>query len=317
MVGEAMAASAGGCCLLFFLIIVTSFSSLMPTEMALRYNWVLKTTSPDIVINPGLQVTGPFVSLLKYPKTIQTIEYSNEDHDILDGRTHDGLPLLLGVAFQYRLLPDGLYNLYHKFENHVGDYELLFRLTGIHIITEVATKFTAYQFFNEKQKIAEEMRTAMDAYFQKHLYATVESFQINEDDLPEEFTAMILQAATSQQKITRMEKTRAAKTVEFETARIVAEAQANVTLQQALGEKHRILQNGRADAEIIDAYVEAELEAYGKIRDELELEGGDLLKYIWYDTLGGGGVAASTADTTDIQMLFGVNPSAYISEAGR
>jgi len=317
MANEALGVCGAGCFVFLLVLISSSWTTLMPTEMALGYNWLLQTVSPEVVISPGLQITGPFVQLLKYPKTIQTIEYSAEMKDILDDRTHDGLPLLLGVAFQYRLLPDGLYNLYHKFENNVGDYERLFVLSGIHIVTEVATRFTAYQFFNEKQKIAEVMRREVDAYFQEHLYATVESLQINEDDLPEAFTQMILQAATSKQRITRMEKTRDAKIVEFHTARIVAHAQANVTIQKAFGERHRILQNGRADAAIIDAYVQAELEAYGKIHDELGLEGDSLLKYIWYDTLGGGGVAASDTEPSDIELLFGVNPSAYISETGR
>ena len=60
-----------------------------------------------------------------------------------------------------------------------------------------------------------------------------------------------------------------AKKVEFQTARQIAEAQANVTIQKAIGDEHRILQNGKADAAIIEAYVEAELTAYGQIHTDL------------------------------------------------
>lgn len=304
----------GGLAGVAMLLLCFSWASVAPTEMALRYNYVLKTISPEVVSEPGLKFVGPFVSLVKYPKTIQTLEYNQAQRDLLDGRTKDGLPLILGTAFQYRLLPDGLYNLYHSFENTPGDYEKIFHLMGIHIITEVATKFTAYQFFNEKQAIAAVMRNELDAYFVKNLHATVESLQINEDDLPEAFTETILMAATSKQNITKMEKTRDAKVIEFQTVRLVSLAQANVTVQHAIGDQHRIMQNGRADAAIIEAYVEAELQAYGKVHDELGLSGDRLLKYIWYDTLSGGSVSADATQTKDIQMLFGINPAAYISE---
>ena len=85
------------------------------------------------------------------------------------------------------------------------------------------------------------------------------------------------------------------------------------------------MQNGKADAAIIEAYVEAELTAYGQIHRALGalaprppgrvrgLAGADLINYIWYDTLGGGGVAADAASEKDIEMLVGVNPGAYIS----
>ncbi|CAE7224682.1 unnamed protein product [Symbiodinium pilosum] len=294
-------------------LLFMSITLLQPTEVALKYNWLLQTIGDEVIVTPGLKFVGPFTDLVRYPKTIQTLEYNQVHRDLLDGRTADGLPLILGLAFQYRLMPDRIRDLYFTYENQYGDYEQIFKLTGMHMITELATKFTAYQFFNEKQKIAEDMRLHLNDYFSKHLFATVESLQIQEDDLPEAFTTTILTAATSKQNITRMSKTLAAKIVEFQTARQIAEAQANVTIQQAIGDQHRIMQNGRADAAIIEAYVEAELTAYGKIHTELGLSGEDLINYIWYDTLGGGGVSADARTDKDVEMLVGVNPSAYIS----
>ncbi|CAE7194141.1 unnamed protein product [Symbiodinium sp. CCMP2592] len=295
-------------------VLFLSVQLLQPTEVALKYNWLLQTIGDEVVATPGINFVGPFTSYVRYPKTIQTLEYNQVHRDLLDGRTADGLPLILGLSFQYRLMPERIRDLFFAYENEYGDYERIFKLTGMHMITEMATKFTAYQFFNEKQKIAEDMRLHLNEYFSKHLFATVESLQIQEDDLPEAFTTTILTAATSKQNITRMSKTMAAKIVEFQTARQIAEAQANVTIQKAIGDQHRIMQNGRADAAIIEAYVEAELTAYGKIHGELGLSGEDLINYIWYDTLGGGGVSADTQSDKDVEMLVGVNPSTYISK---
>jgi len=298
------------------LICFTSFGTLGPTEIGLRYNFVLQTVDPAVDDQAGLKFLGPMTELIKYPRTIQTITYDLQDHNLLSGRTRDGLPLTLGVTFQYRLIPQGLYQLYHQFEQSPGDYETLYKLVATHLITEIATNFTAYQFFNEKQKIAAVMRELLNTYFTKNFFASVESLQINEDDLPSVFTEMILTAATNKQNITKMLKMREARKIDFETAVIVAKAKANMTLQRANGTRSQILNNARADAAIIDSYVEAELQAYKKIKDGLELEGASLIDYIWYDTLGGGGVSGGGGTSGDMQMLVGVDPAAYISGPG-
>jgi len=46
----------------------------------------------------------------------------------------------------------------------------------------------------------------------------------------------------------------------------------------------------------------------------MELEGDALIKYIWYDTLGGGGVSSSSTSGGDVQMMVGVDPAAYITQ---
>merc|ERR1740117_2387216 len=110
--------------------------------------------------------------MMMYPKTIQTIEYktSGGGYPLLAARTSDGLPLTLGVAFQYRLLPEAVYDLYRTYEQHSNTYEDVFSLVATHLITEEATNFSAYEFFNDKMRIAEEMRRLLDGYFTEHLF---------------------------------------------------------------------------------------------------------------------------------------------------
>lgn len=296
------------------LLIAMGFTQINPTEMALEYNWVTKTIDPVPVIEPGLRWIGPWRYLYRYPKTITTIEFEQSHRDILDGRTSDGLPLLMGITFQYQLKPLELFELYNTYEISHRAYVHIFELMGIHLLTELATNFTAYQFFNEKQTIAESMRSEMDRYFQENLFASVTSLQINEDDLPSPFTDTVLQAATERQNITRMQKYRDSQVVNFQTARIVAYAQANVTVNNAQGSVHRIHQNGRADAVIIEAYVEAEKQAYLEVRQGLNIQGDALIDYMWYDSLSGGAVS-NTGNEVDTSVLVGISPSAYIDSA--
>lgn len=193
---------------------------------------ILRTVSPQPYTTAGLYFT-PFAQLMTYPKTIQTINYDTQHEDLLDGRTSDGLPLILGCAFQYRLDPAGLYQLYRNFNN---EHEKVYTRVGAHLITEFATNFTAYQFFNEKQSIAEKMQHSMNEYFSEHLGAFVESFQINEDDLPQLFYDAVLSAATTKQNITRTQKLLESTRVSLGTEVIKAYNKANQVRSFGSGE---------------------------------------------------------------------------------
>merc|ERR1711920_700383 len=109
------------------------------------------------------------------------------------------------------------------------------------------------------------------------------------------------------------EQTKRAKVIEFQTNAIVAEMQANVTVQKAKGDSYRILQNARADASIVSLQTQAEIASYKKIKDRLALQGDNLIKYVWFDALTSGGVNGNGKGGQDVQLLVGVNPSAYIS----
>jgi len=284
-----------------------------PTEMALKYNWVLKTMSKDIVTEPGLNFIGVGVSVIRYPKTIMNLEFTKDQHHLMDGRTKDGLKLFVGLSFQYQLIPEELLQLYYDFEQENGDYLKIFGLAGIHICTEVSTKYSAYEFFGEKQAIAEDMQAHLDRYFKQHLHARVLTLQINEDDPPQAFTDMILVAATKKQKIARMRKVLKAQLVSFKMNQMVAEKQANMTILQASGQNYTINNTGEADSKIIEVFVSAEKEKYAQVKEKMDLDDDALIKYMWYDTLAGGGIGQNTTKHNDVSMLVGVNPAAYIA----
>lgn len=223
-----------GCCCITVLvgicIILTGFASLSPTQVALKYNWLFQTVDSKVMTQPGFQYIAPFNVMLKYPKTIRTMNY--DAYSPIHGRTSDGLPLTLTLGYQFRLDPEGVYHLYHTYEQKSGDYLKIFRFISTHIITDTANKFSAYQFFSSKQQIAQTMEKALDKYFQEHLHARVMSLQINEDRLPESFTQRILETAAKKQEIRQTTKFKTAKKIDFQTARIIAKAQANVTIQR-------------------------------------------------------------------------------------
>ena len=145
-----------GVCTCFIMIpsiimISMSFSSLPTVEYGLDYNAITLTVDNKTYGAAGLYFLGLGHSFIKFPRTIQTIEFNAAHRDLLHTRTLDGLPLTLGVSFQYRYIPQHLYDLYRAYKlNHLHVYEN----TATAVIANVACNYSAYTFFNDKQGIA-------------------------------------------------------------------------------------------------------------------------------------------------------------------
>jgi hypothetical protein len=107
-----------GACLVFVIIpaailIALSFATLEPVEYGLNFNAITMSVENITYSVAGLYFLGFGHWFVRYPRIIQTIEFSatGADH-LLHTRTSDGLPLTLGLSFQYRYIPEHLYELY-------------------------------------------------------------------------------------------------------------------------------------------------------------------------------------------------------------
>ena len=110
------------------------------------------------------------------------------------------------------------------------------------VIANVATNFTAYTFFNDKQGIAVAMQRYLNQKFTTQLYAQIEALQITQVELPNSFQEAILTSIATKQNITRSERYKENMQVTFQTQRMVAEQQANQTVITARGEANKKLQ---------------------------------------------------------------------------
>lgn len=96
---------------------------------------------------------------------------------------------------------------------------------------------------------------------------------------------------------------------------IKAENEVNQTISLAQGTASKIFQEGRAAAAIAGAYVDADADGYGIIKEELNLDGDGILKYIWYDVLGSGGIAGENRGLAS-ELFVGITPGAYLQVKG-
>jgi hypothetical protein len=105
-----------------------------------------------------LYILGIGHSFLKFPKNVQTIEFSKErnaNRGPIESRTLDGLEVSLEISFQYVLQPENLFRLYSKFGPR---YLIVFQNVAIDILTEEATKYTAYEFFWDRGRIKDDFQ---------------------------------------------------------------------------------------------------------------------------------------------------------------
>lgn len=261
------------------ILIINSFSSLEFNEYGLDYSGISKS------INPTPQTAGIFFlgighSFIRFPKTVQTLEYSKDkkaNSGPLQSRTSDGLEVILEISFQYKLEYSGIFNLYMLYG---PEYSQIFDRMGIDVLTDLATGYTAYDFFMERTKIGEAMQTALDQHFRTNCFSSVEFFQLRSVDLPDKFESAIQLSEVKKQDIKKAQAEKEKMVVELETSRIKAEYQKNVTINLATGEAKSITAKNQADVASFKLLAQARANSYQALKDELGLTGPQLLDLI-------------------------------------
>jgi len=90
-------------CITGVILAILGFSSLEATEYGLDYSWISKTVNP-VVFSNGLYFLGIGHSFFRFPKNVQTVEFSHDrvaSRSSIKSRTSDGLEVTLEISFQY------------------------------------------------------------------------------------------------------------------------------------------------------------------------------------------------------------------------
>lgn len=308
-------AAAGCCCCVsiigLIIVIASSFSSLHATQYGLDYDHIFETVDP-YVYTGGLHFLGIGHNFVKFPNTVQSVVYSQASHDRLHARTSDGLPLVLGVSFQYRLDFKQVHSMYMAYKDQHP--HIVFN-SGKHLISNAAANYTAYEFFNNKQGIAKDMLNYVNEFFLKDLYCYLDAFQINTVHLPSDFEGAIQESLNMKQNITRTEKMVENVKVKLATTVLVANKNANATIATALGQAAAVRAKMMASANMTTQTVAASTEGFGNVKTQLGLTTmkgnnaatkSELLSYMYNDAL-------SDPSMSNTQFLVGAAPGTYIN----
>ena len=273
-----------GCCCCYscfcsFLLIIFGFATLEATEFGLNYSWISKSISPNIKEN-GLYFIGIGHSFIKFPKTVQTIEFStakSANQGPIQSRTSDGLEVTLEISFQYILQKDQIYKLYTKYGK---DYNYIFQNIAVHTLTEEATKYTAYNFFMDRGKIKDDFQFELDKVFQNLCYSNIQFLQLRSVDLPNLFENSIQESEVKKQDIQKAKAEQNKIMIEVDTKIKAAEFQKDVIINKAEGEAEAIYKQNKADVESLMKMQETQVGVYKALKNTLNLSNEKLLNLI-------------------------------------
>jgi len=247
--------------------------------VGLDYNHNTKHVD-TVVYTSGLYMLGLGHTFIKFPTTLQTVDYEGDSQ--VTCFTSDGLPVTLSLSFQYKLAPSSVYDLYMKFGLN---YEVVYQNIALHQIAEVSTLFTAYQFFNEPTTIGTYLLKSLQDSFAL-LFASVEYLQLKSVGLPQVFEDAIQDTIVAEQQIQKAGYQLDTAMVQASTMVQNATYTANITLINAAAEATNILQTQKATALATANLIDIEAISYASVAIDLEFTSADqLLDYIWLEAL--------------------------------
>jgi len=266
-------------CITAIVLLILGFSSLEATELGLDYSWISKTIDPKMREN-GLYFLGIGHSFFKFPKNVQTIEFSKErnaNRGPIESRTFDGLEVVLEISFQYVLQPENLDKLFMTFGT---DYQEIFSNIAIDLLTEEATRYTAYDFFMDRGKIKDDFQKQLNQVFSKVCYSHIQFLQLRSVDLPSLFEQAIQESEVKKQDIQKAYAELNKVRVEIDTKIKSAEFQKNVTINFAEGEAESLLKQNAAQIDSLKQVQNTQTQAYSNLKTNLGLTNQALLNFV-------------------------------------
>lgn len=282
------------CCVLLItsiILIAVSVSVLEPNEVGIEYNTVQEEINTEKAFESGRHFLGVGHHFIIYPKTLQTVKFSNTppaDAPAIDVRTTDGLVVSIDVSFNFKLIATvgELSELYLNF-GEMPEVVTAYNRIARNWVRVVASRYTAFEFFFNRTQIQEDMQATLNDELIK-AHGTVESLQLLNLNMPAAFDDARTRQETAVQEIEQRQSERTVANIQAETLirRVAKEAEVIVLNAEAQAESLKL--EAAAQVEAVRAQFAAERESYQLLAKELNLTPTQLLSYIWLDAVKNG-----------------------------
>jgi len=270
-------------------IAIGGIKSVEITEYGLSANMITRKVDPNPYLS-GRYWIGPWCSFIKFPSVVKTIQYSDakmqddlgmdeQGEPMLRSRTSDGLDVTIELSFQYQLHQEKLFSLYTTFGAGREFHDLFVRV-AIDRLTEIATEYTANEFFIDRTRIGKNMEKLLKDDFEARLYATIFSFQLRSVGLPDEFEKAIQKTEVMKQDVQVAQAEQISNKVGLETQLMQANRRVKVKANVAEGFAQSVMLQNTADIEQFTATQEKAAESYKSVLANLDDKEGELLAYV-------------------------------------
>mmetsp|Transcript_40179 Transcript_40179/g.116014 ORF Transcript_40179/g.116014 Transcript_40179/m.116014 type:complete len:362 (-) Transcript_40179:36-1121(-) len=321
---EGRSAAALGALVTIVVALLLSFASLgcvEQNEYGLVYNWVTKAVGRQ-VYHGGTHLIGFWNAFVVFPATAQTIEFSERvqlsSSGMLHTRTKEGLGLHLSIAFQYKLDPERLPELYTLTNLQ---YEGLYTRIARDQLLEAASEYEGPQYWLQRHDIGTHMRRAVDDQLRAS-YASVWGLQLLVIDLPDKYEHAITMTQVQQQIVRTRHNEQVAASVRADTEVLQAEYARKIQIVDAGAEANYTLQTKLAQAEAEGRKLDAEADALAYVRQKLGLSPNEAVRYqelSAYGTLSNATFLANVPEVRAVVGVGGVLPDAtsFLQRSGK
>ncbi len=234
------------------------------------------------VYTEGLHWVGVSNNLILLSNTFHTIAFMEDEGNSLNTRTQDGLDLTLEVSFQYRLIIDGLIELYKQFK---GEYEGQITRVARDVLRDIASAYTGVSFFTNRTQIGNAQQEALNEALTSEYAVEIGDFQLRQIDLPDEFEQRLIDLENAKQDVLISRETQRQSVIEAETLLLIAQKQAEADIIRANGSAEAFLIQVRAQAEAVAIELNATAQALYEFSQIMGFNSTEMLAYLWIDAL--------------------------------
>lgn len=271
------------------ILALSGFGSVEISEYGLLENLVTRKVA-KAPFGAGRYWIGPWCRFIRFPSVVKTIQFSDSSlqtdlgfdelgDPMLRSRTSDGLDVSIELSFQYQLHEPTLYTLYTTLGPGLDFHRTYVRI-AIDRLTEIATEYSAGEFFYARTKIGKDMEVKLKKDFEASLYATIFSFQLRSVALPAAFENSIQGTEVQKQEVHVAEAEQQSTKVSLETKLMQAKRRVKVRKNAGDAYAQSVMLANTADIEQFVTMQEKAADSYSGILKQLDGKENNLLAYV-------------------------------------
>jgi len=295
-----------GSFVVFVVLFALSWDTLEPTEYGLVQNGVTGYVDldPDNVYESGRYFIWLRHFFLPFPRNLRNLDFSQgglrppipaRTGPDPDDKESGGQPVTLSVAFQYRLKKRAVPDIYQTFGMA---WESSYMRFAQQAITNVAQQFTPRTFWDDRRKIENAFREAVNKTLWTQGFAEVLNLQLLQVGFKENYentiTGIQLQEQLKVTKSYALEVTRVLKEVDI----MQSETEATITLINAEAKREAAILVNKASMEALELEQQTKAFWYHRLKEHMGWDNAAFLQYVKMKSLN-----AQPAES----MVVGVN----------
>ena len=271
--------------LLTIILIPVSIRDVNHDQYGIRYNDLDKTLDSKLY-EQGKYVLTPQTKMFYYSKIVKTLTF--EDMVCL---SQDGIYITMNIDVQYLLIKESLFDIFWEYGKEDNLKELLIDLTH-DSVRDVCGKYNATDFPDNRDGIQSDMQETLTQDFElTNTHSLVQYLQLVNYDFPDSLNDAIDAKQTAQQDIEKAENERNGALTTAETTQSVAEANAQVLLDQANGNAQIELTKAEEEKTSTEAVWQNRLDTYYTLMNDMGMTSDEFVdEYIYGILLNNGKV---------------------------